>query len=1656
MLCKRRTTMKKVLSISLIIVMLWALIAMPLGANAVENSYGGAFDNIDEKAVTMPSVPDKGVVNLATGATAVPALTKPTYNEATLGNYMANYTDQQRAEHLATINAELMAEKGVEYVPVVDSKRAGVTPDNAILFSEIADDGYYYLWEDITWSATIKSAASGSGSGASKYELMDKQDPSEYVDDVIIDGCGHTINMTADNLFLKSYNVILNNLTVTRANPVEARSKQLHVLARWEMRGYSSAENVTFDVDYDIITNTDSSEGLGAFAYTVGNGSYVKNVLNTSTINIGADVARMQRVAGFVSVTSGTVLLDTVVNRGVININGANLSVCDNIGGIVGYTSTGTTTFRNCFNEMDINIKHGSVLGTGARLGGIVGSVFDQATFENCVSSGTITIGESGKTAFSPKLLGVGGIVGITSNPLAFNNCFSDMNVVVKNGVDMGDINIGGIIAEAPEGTTFKNCENSGNITVGEGTGDSFDPKIKNIGGIVGAITGNANVELDGNSNENTYTFDTCFNKGKIWLKSDISVTAVRDIGIKQGVAGIAGLLYGTAAFKNCVNTGNIVSDAQVLKCFSGIAGAGQGTAISFNNCINSGNIDVFQHGNESVDAASAGGIMAYQYIRDARVATFYNCTNNGNITDLADAESAPLSTDKLMKGGIAAVIRGVKDVKFYNCINNGDVLSDAVSNMSHAGGIVGVYGSLGNWMGSTTVDSTFTVEKCTNNGHVSSLVSAAGVLGTTFELHDESKNGIVHYMSFTDVLNTGRVDAGTADTAGNAGGIAGYVAGEYTKISVVFERCENTAAINNAFRNTGGIAGRLLGMEYAPHFYLNDCENTGNIYGPGELGGIVGAISTSESGERVIDPDDYVAGTTVQNCVNNKGISGGANAAGIVAYTTGTDDIPMNINNCYNGSNGTISITSSTAAGIVAYQEKSNFSIENCYNMGSVTTTSPGCWLGGVIARIDKDTNITNCHNYASITYNKDAYYNTSSGGERFGGIGGVVCGIEKAVTVNVTDCSNSGNISLTDGAMNACIGGIMGQAWNGSTVTFTRCVNDGNISAKARGNQSNYYMGVAGILGTAGRASIGSTVYFYGCTNNGDVTAEAGTLYYSIGGILGLIAKGSATFDRSGDTVCANTGAVSAAGTQMEGVGGILGRAMGDTNEVSVTNTINEGEIEMLAAGDAKGVGGILGTCQDGNVTVGYCYNTANITNSSTVERTYNTGMGGIIGFLFGLDDRADISYCENSATIRGTQAATRLYIGGAIGCLNGDDYEATVNYFVNSGAISGGEYVGGAIGFMRTNNAPEDFKVVIQGSTNLDNLTASSAAAGMLGYVSINGTANTVAIDIKNCMNLASVGGTYFGGGMVGAQNTGAVLTYNIANCIFNGQVSGDVRAGIIADADSISNSTISGCILGAKVASGSGTAYTVAPEGFTVTDCSVLSGIGGTNSYSVTTLADQAALESALGAIENTESGVKGMRIYERENIKNMYLLAAEVSDSSVYGDRASEFETARNTAKNCGVFPLSGNPEYFTATQVSADSAYSALYNIMYVFDPASFTIYIPDSIVLEEQQLVVIETEGFHGASEFRVNVSGDFTLTNPNEPGTYVKYYIETEDDRIINSADTLFTVDESNKSVKNHYFTPRVDRENSQAVPGTYRGKITFAIQYAFSDEQ
>ena len=202
---------------------------------------------------------------------------------------------------------------------------------------------------------------------------------------------------------------------------------------------------------------------------------------------------------------------------------------------------------------------------------------------------------------------------------------------------------------------------------------------------------------------------------------------------------------------------------------------------------------------------------------------------------------------------------------------------------------------------------------------------------------------------------------------------------------------------------------------------------------------------------------------------------------------------------------------------------------VKNLSVYGSVNSKN----AAGVVARVDGNSSVINCHNYATVTAPSD------------GKAGGVIC-LTNAAAISVQDCTNSGTVS----GGNFGTAGIVGYANPG--VTISDCSNFGNI-----GDESCKYSG--GIVGYATRDNTAGIIT--NCTNSGTIVA-----YEECGGIVGII-TGSQNV-----TNCTNTQSVK--GTDTAFSGGIVGGFAGGTIK-DCTNT---------ASVHGKFAGGVVGSAQKG----------------------------------------------------------------------------------------------------------------------------------------------------------------------------------------------------------------------------------------------------------------------------------------------------------------------------------------------------------------------------------------------------------------------------------------------------------------------------------------
>lgn len=265
-----------------------------------------------------------------------------------------------------------------------------------------------------------------------------------------------------------------------------------------------------------------------------------------------------------------------------------------------------------------------------------------------------------------------------------------------------------------------------------------------------------------------------------------------------------------------------------------------------------------------------AGGLARYAY------GEMENCTNEGDIT--VTEKSGYYAT--VFAGGICADAYNV----LTGCKNTADITLKA--NSAYGGGIAG------------RLNAGSAVDGCTNEGSVSVASEVAcyvgGIAGAT--------NG-ANEIALTDCVNSGAVDAYSANNASSAGGIVGnlYLGNTgkgLTNSGDIYAGSDASSA------RAGGIAAvvSMSSATAAAQEELLDTANSGTItaksYNSSYVGGIVGllqyrgTLSNAKNTGKIIgistDSGTYTGGLVGSiSGSNQREISGGVNEGAVLGQVT-------------------------------------------------------------------------------------------------------------------------------------------------------------------------------------------------------------------------------------------------------------------------------------------------------------------------------------------------------------------------------------------------------------------------------------------------------------------------------------------------------------------------------------------------------------------------------------------------------------------------------------------------------------------------------------------------------------------------------------------------------------------------------------------------
>ncbi len=494
-----------------------------------------------------------------------------------------------------------------------------------------------------------------------------------------------------------------------------------------------------------------------------------------------------------------------------------------------------------------------------------------------------------------------------------------------------------------------------------------------------------------------------------------------------------------------------------------------------------------------------------------------------------------------------------------------------------------------------------------------------------------------------------------------------------------------------------------------------------------------------------------YTSGATIRNVgLINGSITGSNYVGGLVGEADSTV-----IGNSYNSGTAAVTGNGNNTGGLVGYAQDTT--ISSSYNTGAVT--GYGDSTGGLVGQL--------------VGYNTTAVIDSSynqgavSGTTNTGGLVGSIYDNGGAEVV-----SNSHNTGTVTGS-GPYTGGIAGsmQDYGGSaSATIVNCNNTGAVSG------GHYTGGLVGWFVSAGGSSTISS-----SSNAANVT---GTDY--VGGVAGYIVGNGSTPTVTGSY---NTGAVTQtdnSATEEPGYGGGLA---GYAQNAVISSSYNTGTV----IGNGNYTGGLVGYAED-TVINSSSYNTGAVTGygdstgglvgqlvgyntTAVIDSSYNQGAvsgttntGGLVGSIYDNGGAEVVSNSHNTGTVTGSDS----YTGGIAGSMEdyGGSASATIVNCNNTGAVSGGHYTGGLVGWFVSAGGSS----TISSSSNAANVTGTDYVGGVAGYIVGNGSTPTV----TGSYNTGAVTQTDnsateepgYGGGLAGyagnavissSYNTGTVTGY-----------------------------------------------------------------------------------------------------------------------------------------------------------------------------------------------------------------------------------------------------------------------------------------------------
>lgn len=595
---------------------------------------------------------------------------------------------------------------------------------------------------------------------------------------------------------------------------------------------------------------------------------------------------------------------------------------------------------------------------------------------------------------------------------------------------DSGDKNLGFVVENNSTVGLVSGCVNNGKVVATD-----ISCAGHRIGGVIGVSYG---------------IVHDCVNNG------DVDVTSAT-IGNNHNFGGVIGYVNPNAStmdalgkdiVANCINNGNVtvVFPCQPKKVnVGGVLGGTQNAASStcahlgtIKNCINNGDVKYRFETLSSGTYGNVGGVVGYAQV------DLVGCDNYGRVEYSTPTDPSAAGTRAAAGGVVGCNVFGIEDCNNYGELFVEGVWAAGTNDAAAAGSQAG--SSFGGVVGCVGVYNVYSADYptigCNNYGEVNLTVYCKTAGGTAGHF-----GGVLGYSTndVKDCHNNGKVNIKTFLANTYAAGVVGYTSADVDNVTnnetVNIETLGVTASSKTLYLS--GVIGKAKNITAC----ANNGATTLNVK-PCEIG-----ISTIYTGGVAGYADVKIENSTLNApfSLTTDDHAASLRCAGIVGQVkTGT--APMNtVINCNTTAKASVSlVTKNTKAnyigGIIG---NCNNGIDSCTNEAPINVTIAEANTGDAItyiagiAGLQKET-LSNSHNKANIT--ADMANSTAPL------YAATIVACNYAATCVVKDCTNSGNLTITNTASTdqqiGIIGGSNATTEDGGAVTFENCTSTGVVT--------------------------------------------------------------------------------------------------------------------------------------------------------------------------------------------------------------------------------------------------------------------------------------------------------------------------------------------------------------------------------------------------------------------------------------------------------------------------------------------------------------------------------------------------------------------------------------------------------------------------------